>query len=73
MNEKKDPVLSARVDLLLLALATHVRFNPEPGFAGALRANVEMWRDGLIATPIPEGYLDELDAQLEDFLGRIRR
>lgn len=72
MKAMGDPALAARVDLLLIALATHVRMTREPGFEGALKHNVEEWRDSLIATPIPEGYLEELDGAMALLLDRIR-
>lgn len=72
MNETKDPVLSARVDALMLAFVTLAKLNPNPLFESALLANKETWRDLLIASSIPESYLDELDGQIDYLLGAIR-
>lgn len=73
MNEKKDPVLSARVDVVLLALITHLKLNPDPRFEVLLKANKEMWRSLLIATQIPEGYLEELDGQMVFLLEALKK
>lgn len=73
MNESKDPVLSARVDVLLLALITHLKLNPDPRFAAALKVNKDMWRDMLIASKIPESYLDELDGQMAFLLEALEK
>lgn len=61
MNEKKDPVLSARVDVLLIALLTHLKLNPDPRFKELFLASKAEWKDLLIASEIPESYLEELD------------
>jgi hypothetical protein len=72
-TEKKDPRLAARVDMLLLALATHVAFHPEPGFVGALKSNLQDFKDIFMLSQVPDSYLEELDASMELFLSRIRR
>ena len=71
MNEKNNPVLSARLDALMLAFVTLAKLNPNPLFEAALKANKETWRDMLIASSIPESYLDELDGQIDYLIEAI--
>lgn len=64
MVEKRQPTLSARVDALMLAVVTMAKLSGEPRFASSLTVNAQRWRDLMLMSTIPEGYLDEFDAAI---------
>ncbi len=70
--ENVSPQLAARIDVVLLALVTSLKLHEPQGFESALRANVQLWRDHLIATRVCEAYLDVLDERLESMLAMLR-
>ena len=71
-TEKKEPGLAGRVDALQIALVTLLKMRAVPGFEEALKANAEGWRSGLIATQIPEPYLDEFDSQIAGVMNLMK-
>lgn len=72
MNEEKDPVLSARVDVLLLAVLTYLKLNPDPRFRELFIENKTEWRDLLMASEVPESYLEEFDGHSQLLLEELR-
>lgn len=74
MIENQTPVLAARVDVLLHAVATIVKLSGEADqFEKALKANMEHWEGSLLPTRIKEEYLAELDGQMRWLLSMIQR
>jgi hypothetical protein len=70
--EKLQPALTGRIDALQIALVTLIQLSNPPRFEGALAANAEAWRSGLIASSIQEEYLDQFDSQLVGLLNLVK-
>ncbi|MGT2495034.1 hypothetical protein ACU4GD_43305 [Cupriavidus basilensis] len=68
MIESSAPELTARIDVLMLALVTTITRNADPGYAAVLNRNFQTWRDFLIASRVPEKYLEHFDERCEAFL-----
>lgn len=71
-TEKLQPELAGRIDALQIALVTLIQLSNPPRFEGALAANAEAWRSGLIASSIPEEYLNQFDSQLVGLLNLVK-
>ncbi len=62
MIDRSQPELSARIDALMLSVVTLARLSGGSRFASSLTEMAQHWRDMMLMSTIPEGYLDEFDA-----------
>ncbi|WAL81502.1 hypothetical protein OYT13_16820 [Pandoraea sp. XJJ-1] len=71
MIENNSPELAARIDVLMLALATTIKRSADRGYEAVLSGNLEKWRDTLIASHVSDEYLTHFDERCAAFLELI--
>lgn len=71
MIENNSPELAARIDVLMLGLATGIKRSADRGYEAVLRNNLEKWRDTLIASHVSDEYLTHFDERCDAFLELI--
>ena len=70
--ENDSPELTARIDVLLFAVASQLRLQSPHGYEDVFKANCQQWRDTLIASQVSDEYLRAFDERLESFLAMLR-